>query len=201
MATKKVYRYTEEGFYKDWVMLDETDISPSGNWNIPAYCTEHAPLQPKEDYDVKFINDHWEYIKKPVPPTPPEPPLQELKELKKLEIDMFISAKIRGGFESECAGELAKYDSDRDTQSTMQGIAINCDTPLFYQKYPNGCPVRGYKPEAKAKSIFYLSSDGVLQFCADLSLHIGMCKQEGWVLQDKVIMAKSKEDLDAIILE
>ena len=124
--------------------------------------------------------------------------LDELKELKLGEVDAWTASKITGGFISSASGESVRYDSDKDTQITMQGIALNVTAELFAEKYPNGCPVRGYAEGAETKSIFMLNSEQVLQWCADLSMHIGNCKQEGWAKQAEVNACTTKEELDSI---
>lgn len=83
----------------------------------------------------------------------------------------------------------------------MQGIALNVGSELFKQKYPAGCPVRGYADGAETKSVHMLSAEQVLNWCADLSAHIGACKQAGWEKQALVETAESKEALEAIILD
>lgn len=130
-----------------------------------------------------------------------EPPLEYLKAQKLQEVDGWTERKITGGFVSECSGAPVRYDSDKDTQLTMQGIALNVDTALFTEKYPNGCPVRGYAEGANEKSVFMLTPEQVMRWQADLSIHIGSCKQAGWQKQAEVQAATSKEDLEAIILE
>lgn len=113
-------------------------------------------------------------------------------------IDAFTAKEITGGFVSECAGVAVKYDSDNDTQSTSTQIsnAGNANPELFAAAYPNGCPFRGYRKLedetfAEYKEIFYLDLNGVNQFSADLILHIGNCKVQGWTLQT---LAKSANE-------
>ena len=53
------------------------------------------------------------------------PTIDELKAIKLSEIDAWTESKITGGFISECTGEIVRYDSDKDTQLTIQGIALN----------------------------------------------------------------------------
>ena len=130
----------------------------------------------------------------------PEPTLEELKAIKLSEVDVWTESKITGGFISECTGEIVRYDSDKDTQITMQGIALNVSTERFKNEYPDGCPVRGYKDGETVKTIQYLNASQVYTWCADLSSHVGACKQQGWSKQAEVAAALSKEDLDAIIL-
>lgn len=129
------------------------------------------------------------------------PTLAELKEEKIAEVDAWTERKITGGFISECTGEIVRYDSDKDTQLTMQGIALNVSTERFKNEYPDGCPVRGYKEGETVKTIQYLNASQVYTWCADLSSHVGACKQQGWSKQAEVAAALSKEELDAIILD
>ena len=124
----------------------------------------------------------------------------ELKAIKLSEVDAWTERKIAGGFISECTGEIVRYDSDKDTQITMQGIVLNVSTERFKNEYPDGCPVRGYKDGETVKTIQYLNASQVYTWCADLSSHVGACKQQGWSKQAEVAAALSKEDLDAIIL-
>lgn len=131
----------------------------------------------------------------------PEHAIDELKARKLTEVDNWTADKITGGFISQCTGNPVRYDSDKDTQLTMQGIALNVSTERFANEYPLGCPVRGYKEGETEKTIQYLNAAQVYTWCADLSSHIGACKQQGWIKQAQVEAALSKEDLDAIILD
>ncbi len=149
------------------------------------------------EMDVEQGDDGQWYVKGYAP----QRPLEELKDWKLAEIDAWTAAKITGGFTSECSGELVRYDSDKDTQLTMQGIALNVNTDRFAVEYPTGCHVRGYTDGSADKTIFYLTPEQVLEWCADLSTHIGTCKQAGWNKQAEVNAAQSKEELDAIILD
>lgn len=107
--------------------------------------------------------------------------LSNAKAKKLAEIDTWTAEHITGGFTSDCTGVAVMYDSDKDTQITMQGIALNAAN--IAAEYPNGIPVRGYIGTDTIKSVQYLTGAQLLQWCADLSLHIGSCKQIGWNLQ------------------
>lgn len=124
----------------------------------------------------------------------PEPTLEEVKIAKLEEIRNWTAAAITGGFLS--AG--VKYDSDMDTQITMQGICLSVDTSRFAEEYLQGCPVRGYDEGNEEKTIHFLDAAGIKQFCADLSDHIGQCKQRGWQLQQAVQEAEAVEDVEKI---
>ena len=129
------------------------------------------------------------------------PNIDELKAIKLLEVNNWTADKITGGFISQCTGKPVRYDSDKDTQLTMQGIALNVSTERFKNEYPDGCPVRGYKDGETVKTIQYLNAAQVYRWGADLSSYVGACKQRGWSKQAEVAAALSKEDLDAIILD
>lgn len=135
------------------------------------------------------------------PPPNEEYTFEELKAQKLELVDAWTADKITGGFISQCTGNPVRYDSDKDTQLTMQGIALNVSTERFANEYPLGCPARGYKEGETEKTIQYLNAAQVYTWCADLSSHIGACKQQGWIKQAQVEAALSKEDLDAIILD
>ena len=126
--------------------------------------------------------------------------LDKLKTAKLAEVDSWTANKITGGFVSNASGEAVTYDSDKDTQITMQGIALNVQTPLFATEYPNGCPVRGYPIGSDVKEIYMLNAEQVMRWCADLSMHIGTCKQRGWELQAQVNACTTKEELEAVVL-
>lgn len=158
--------------------------------NAAKWCNENNAT-------IADVGPYYEVI---ALPEEPEPTLEELKAIKLSEVDAWTERKITGGFISECTGEIVRYDSDKDTQLTMQGIALNVSTERFKNEYPDGCPVRGYKEGETVKTIQYLNASQVYTWCADLSSHVGACKQQGWSKQAEVAAALSKEDLDAIIL-
>lgn len=79
--TKIVYSYnSRDGLYIGEVLLDKTDMSPSGRWNIPAFCTEIQPIESKDGYDIYFKTDsnEWYYKEKAKTDTQ-EKTLDELK--------------------------------------------------------------------------------------------------------------------------
>lgn len=126
--------------------------------------------------------------------------LAAAKQAKLAEISQWTAANITGGFVSNASGEPVRYDSDVDTQLTMQGIALNVNSEQFTEKYSVGCPVRGYKDGEEEKTIQYLSAVQVMQWMADLSIHIGSCKQAGWAKQTEVENCKTIDEVDAIKL-
>lgn len=183
-----------------YIFNENSDCVASCNYEPDAADLEsrnETAVVSEESYDIskiKLVNGVIiEVIK--------ELTLAELKKSKLSEIEIWTEGKITGGFISQCTGKPVRYDSDRDTQLTMQGIALNVNTDRFAVEYPTGCPVRGYADRSAVKTIFYLTPEQVLEWCADLSTHIGTCKQAGWSKQAEVNVAQSKEELDAIILD
>ena len=131
-------------------------------------------------------------------PEPILPTLDELKIKKRIEVDALTGQKITGGFYMLVNDVNTKFDSDIETQITMQGIAISANTDDFKIKYPDGAPVRGI-PEGKTKKeILMLDGPAIIKFCANLSEHIGQCKQHGWELQQAVDIAENEEMLNNI---
>lgn len=126
--------------------------------------------------------------------------LPAAKQAKLAEISQWTAANITGGFISSASGEPVRYDSDVDTQLTMQGIALNVGTPLFAEKYPDGCPVRGVAEGKDSKAVYLLNPQQVMQWMADLSMHIGDCKQAGWKKQAEVEACKTVFELNNIEL-
>lgn len=190
---------------KYYIMLDAEGkrISPGyrEDSNVPEDIKQNGFLATKSEFE-KLLNG---YLREPmtgefkeIPPYVPT--LDELKAIKLSEVDAWTATKITGGFISQCTGNPVRYDSDKDTQLTMQGIALNVSTERFSNEYPLGCPVRGYKEGETEKTIHYLNAAQVYTWCADLSTHIGVCKQAGWEKQALVAAAVSKEDLEAIVL-
>ena len=108
---KIVYQFDEKKIFKTKLLLDDSDLSPSGNWNIPADCTEVEPPAEKENTVAVWNGAEWveteDYRKKeywlpgdtygtpgrevkeigPLPEgamlTPPEQTIDEVKVIKK----------------------------------------------------------------------------------------------------------------------
>lgn len=231
MNVYKYDEKTKEYINTETALLDplETKKQQKNIYLLPANATFTAPPAEKEGFARVWDGESWQEIEDhrgteywlpgegygttahemkelgPLPEgavtTAPEKTLDELKTDKLAEVDAWTAAKITGGFVSNASGEAVTYDSDKDTQLTMQGIALNVNTELFAEKYPDGCPVRGYPAGSDTKQIYMLTPAQVMQWQADLSIHIGTCKQNGWAKQAEVQAATTKEGLDAISLE
>lgn len=181
------YTGTIEAELDEW----QTQIAGHNCYKAMPNATATEPPQ-QEGYTAYYIGGEW-VLKA-------DPTLDELKTAKLAEISEWTEAQITGGFKSSCTGAEVTYDSDKETQLTMQGIALNVNTELFADNYPTGCPVRGYAAGSKTKTVFMLTPEQVLRWCADLSMHIGNCKVAGWQKQAEVEAAQTAADLEAITL-
>lgn len=204
MNDKRINQYLilpENGQRKDTKLAVEYDET-----QIADYLSQGYVIVGNDDFNKLIGNGDGEYLiaddgsvyAKPAP-TDAEL-LPAAKQAKLAEISQWTAANITGGFVSSASGEPVRYDSDKETQLTMQGIALNVETPLFAKKYPNGCPVRGIAESKNSKEVFWLKPSQVMQWMADLSMHIGDCKQAGWKKQAEVESCKTVFELNNIEL-
>ena len=60
----KIYNYDNEGYLIGVSELDDSDkCQITGDWLVPAQATEKEPLAEKEGFEVKFLENEWQYIK------------------------------------------------------------------------------------------------------------------------------------------
>lgn len=204
MNDKRVNQYLilpENGQRKDTKLAVEYDEE-----QIAEYLKQGYVIVNQADFNKLIGNGDGEYLIADAGSVYPKPAptdaelLPAAKQAKLAEVNQWTAANITGGFVSRASGEPVRYDSDVDTQLTMQGIALNVGTPLFMEKYPDGCPVRGVAEGKDSKAVYLLNPQQVMQWMADLSMHIGSCKQAGWAKQAEVNACKTVAEVDAIKL-
>jgi RNase H-fold protein (predicted Holliday junction resolvase) len=141
-----------------------------------------------------------------------EKEFNEAKQTKLTKVDQWTASKITNGFVSTCYnGENILYDTDTETQLTITKARANCEGERFSQAFPNGMGVRGYAQTgtdadgtmvfANTKTVYKFLPEHIIAWDEDFSLHLAKCKYEGWIMQDKVNNATTKEALEAIVLE
>ena len=60
---KIVYQYDKIAhFFTSSLELDASDKSPSGQYQLPAFCTETAPGEAKDGYSQRWSGSAWEYV-------------------------------------------------------------------------------------------------------------------------------------------
>lgn len=59
---KLVYQYDEKKIFKTKLLLDDSDLSPSGNWNIPCDCVEIEPPAEKENTVAVWNGENWQEV-------------------------------------------------------------------------------------------------------------------------------------------
>lgn len=118
----KVYEYNKYGIFSKSIILDETDKSPSGAWNIPGGCTDVTPPEETEGFVPVWDGEKWDSVEDhrnetywlPGEPygspghvmetvgalpegattTPPEPTAEELQAQALAELDAEYQAKF-----------------------------------------------------------------------------------------------------------
>ena len=193
------YRLKENGSILDYTEIEKVYDEQGNVTNVPAFIQEqYIETERKiiQLVDGSFAFEDEVNLEEEAKHRA-EKEFNEAKNAKLAEVDTWTANKITGGFISNGV----RYDSDMETQTTMQGIALNVNSERFTTDYPNGIPVRGYDEGSTEKTIHYLTAEEVLMFCADLSEHIGRCKLDGWTMQQAVHEATTKEELDSIILD
>lgn len=128
--------------------------------------------------------------------------LVEAKSAKMADVNSWTKSKIIGGFVSSATGSSVTFDSDEETQSTMQTMYAASKSPNFeaHPVYQGLIPVRGFAEGATEKTIYSLTAAQIQTFMDDLALHIGSCKQAGWEKQALVGQASTIEELNSIEL-
>ena len=82
MKTKTVYQYDDDFYFENAIVLDDSDKSPSGAWQVPARCVEVAPPAQKEGFKIKWNGFAWEYEEEEKEQEQPKPTFEELKQQK-----------------------------------------------------------------------------------------------------------------------
>lgn len=60
----KIYNYDQNGYLLGISILNNSDKDPfDDSWLIPGHATDKEPLEEKEGFKVKFVNNNWEYEK------------------------------------------------------------------------------------------------------------------------------------------
>lgn len=204
MNDKRVNQYLilpDQGQRKDTKLAVEYSEEQIAELLKQGYVIVHH-----DDFNKLIGNSDGEYLIADDGTVYPKPAptdaelLPAAKQQKLAEVSQWTAANITGGFISSASGEPVRYDSDLETQITMQGIALNVNTEQFAEKYPTGCPVRGVADGQNSKSVFWLNPSQVMKWMADLSIHIGTCKQEGWAKQAEVNACKTIFELNNIEL-
>lgn len=94
METKKVYVISVNKKYAGELILDNTDKSPSGRWNIPANCTDVKPPTDLDGFNIVWSGTNWEYVEIQKEPIEPEPTAEELQEQARQALDAEYAVKF-----------------------------------------------------------------------------------------------------------
>jgi hypothetical protein len=119
------YRYASEGLYIGTIpcQIDPRASKEAGEdvYLVPANSTLIEPPAQKEDYNIVWNGEAWEYVEIPKPPTPPEPTPEEIIEQKIAQLD--------SQYNSDKAILMSQYteadiDGDEDLKATIKAELV-----------------------------------------------------------------------------
>lgn len=183
---------------------DNSYVINDGTYHVPN--NEEFKSQWEQVHEYALANPNMVTEEYPYTPS-----LDELKKAKLAEVDAWTANKITGGFVSTCYnGENILYDTDVDTQITMQFAKNCCDSDRFAEELPDGLEVRGYEQVdvdedgtlvfSKDKTIYYFSPEQIKTWNENFALFLRECKKEGWMKQAEVNACTTKEELAKVDL-
>lgn len=170
MDYKVVYQYDYKGYYINELLLNKTDKSPSGAWNIPSHCTEIEPPESKEGYLIKWNGFSWEMEEIPKEDEIKEPKLSEEEKVQQ-------------------SAEQKKYNlKNMAISAMMMSLAGNDITPfkLDYQEELNAISdeealyIPDVFPQWNSNSVEYKVGDKVLYNNILYKVITAHTSQEGW---------------------
>lgn len=201
MEVKKVYIYSDDDReYIESLILDDSDKSPSGKWNIPRFCTEIEPPIEKEGFLRVWNDSNWEYKEKQKEPVEPEPTLEELKENKLSEVKQEF-AKKRDAVRFVKVDDINTYGFDCASEDITNFLAAY--TALTNNVAKSSTNTTMYKVwiNETDKGIVELNLEQMNKVFD--TVRSSQFKAYAWLeqIQTKIEGCQSKEDLEAIVLE
>lgn len=219
---KIVYQYDEKKIFKTKLLLDDSDLSPSGKWNIPADCTEIEPPAKKENYVAVWNGSSWveteDYRKKeywlpgdtygtpgrevkeigPLPEgatlTPPEQTLEEAKADKHREAGAAF-AKKRDAIRQVRLSDGNTYGFDCATEDITNFMAS-----WKAAEVSGSAPYKVWKADGSKGMITMQLADFKTVFNA---VRTSQLEEYAWygAVDVQIQAAATKEDLETIVLE
>lgn len=219
---KIVYQYDEKKIFKTKLLLDDSDLSPSGNWNIPADCTEIAPPAKKENYVAVWNGSAWveteDYRKKeywlpgdtygtpgrevkeigPLPEgatlTPPEQTLEETKADKHREAGAAFAQK------RDAIRQVQLLDGNTYGFDCANEDITNFMTSWKAAKVSGSTPYKVWKADGSKGMITMQLADFKTVFNAVRESQLAAYAWYGAV-DAQIQAATTKEELETIVLE
>lgn len=201
METKKVYIYADKGNeYTGSLILDDSDKSPSGKWNIPGFCTEIEPPIEKEGFLRVWNGSNWEYKEEPKEPVEPEPTLEELKENKLSEAKQEFARK-RDAVRFVKVDDINTYGFDCASEDITNFLAAYTALTNNVTKSSTNTTIYKVWLNETDKGIVELNLEQMNKVFD--TVRNSQFEAYAWLeqIQTKIDVCQSKEDLDAIVLE
>jgi len=98
----------------------ESEMAGKDIWLLPANSTWEKPLEPKDGFEVKFLEGKWQYEAIPEPEPEPEPTEDEKKQRVRYTRDAYLNA-ITWRIERYNEQTILGLSTD-DTAETIQKI-------------------------------------------------------------------------------
>lgn len=132
--------------------------------------------------------------------SPYAPTLEEVKTAKLQQVDTWTATAITGGFSSAATGITALYDSTEADQQNIMLMLQAAQTADFatHPVYKGQIPIRAVPEGQTSKVVLQHNAAQMQQLVINMALHIGVCKQKGWQLQEAVAAAETAEEMDDI---
>ena len=177
--TKKVYQFDQENkTYKGELILDDSDKSPSGAWNIPGDCVEIAPPAEKENFIPVWDGEKWvaveDYRKKEywLPGDKYGTPGREVKEIGPLPEGATLTPPEQTLDELKTA-KIAELKAERDRREQL---------PIEYN---------GASYDYDLKSAFKLDK-------ARTRIRVRQLDNQPWIDAESSVQALTESDIDQI---
>lgn len=198
METKTVYMISTDKKYAGELILDDTDKSPSGKWNIPRFCTEIEPPEEKEGFLRVWNGINWEYKEVPKEPVEPEPTFEELKENKLSEAKQEFARK-RDAVRFVKVDDINTYGFDCASEDITNFLAAY--TFLDTQVEKSNTTMYKVWLDKENKGIVELNLEQMSKVFN--AVRTSQFEAYAWLeqIQTKIEACQSKEDLEAIVLE
>ena len=184
----KVYQYDEKNYYTGFLILDETDKSPSGSWNVPARCVEITPPAEKEKNKIKWVGNGWEYELEPEVEPEPEPTLEELKLLKKQQ----LKAERDSREVQPVVYNENSFDYDDKARDRINAAIIALDVQ------GEGATIEWTLADNTSLTV---TSKDLKMVIAAIAVRSNELHVKYMAASDQVDVAKTKEDLEKITLD
>lgn len=215
MTQKAVYKFDKNKIYTGIIMLDDSDKSPSGAWNVPGDCTATAPPAAKEGFARVWNGEAWQEVEDHrgteywLPGDVYGMPAHKMKELGALP-EGATTTEPEQTLDELKTDKLAALKAERDNKE-VEPIEYNGNSFDYDEKARDriNAAIIALEVAGESASLEWTAADNtdVTVTAADLKGIISAVAVRSNALhvayraaKEQVAAAQSKEDLEAIVL-